>query len=100
MLILLMALLLVSILQLSLQYQQMHYFYVAGLDYVPVINHTITFGRGDDERFVNISLRNDVALEADEEFGITLTPKPGYSDRINIGVLPTATVTIEDDDCT
>ena len=66
---------------------------IAGVDYRPLAE-TLTFSESVTMITVNISLRNDNALEGDEDFKAQLSTNSGS----NVGLGMDAIITIVDDD--
>jgi hypothetical protein len=68
---------------------------VAPGDYTAISGGTVTIAAGSSTAVVNVTVSNDLALESDETFTVTLSAPTG---GVNLGVNSVYTHTIHDDD--
>ena len=79
------------------------FIFIAGEDFGPSQNYTVTFPAGSTRQSVNIPIINDTVLEPDETFQLELSVPEA---AVRAGVIdgcdpftPRQTITINDDDC-
>ena len=74
-----------------------------GSDYNSVLNSLVTFTVGSvinsGKDIMDITITDDVNVEGDETFTVTLTPVPGPGNPQINPLLSVATITITDNDC-
>ena len=58
---------------------------------------TATFTAGTNSTTINISVKKDNIVEESETFNLSLTISTSLNDRVTLGDISTATVTITDD---